>query len=153
MYTLTEKAEIFKTKYESFITGCDAIEELNLWDKDKYGEMEAFYTNDIASIIIRIIASDGVISNKEVLFFNEAFGFNYTLSELNYVYETCSDNIQESFDENFENGLFLLKKINEKLYVAYKEILYLICDIIIDSDEIVTFEEQREIEKLREMCG
>ena len=142
----------FKTKHELFLIGCDSIEDMGLWDKETLGEMDAFYSNDMASIIIRLIASDGKITGKEVEFLNKTFEFDYSLQELKYVYESTEDCLGHSFDENFENGISYLRKINSKLADAYKELLFLICEIIIESDGVVAEEEITEIEKLKSMC-
>ena len=142
----------FKTKYELFLIGCDSMEEMGLWDKETLGEMEAFYFNDLTGVIIRLIAADGNIAQKEVDYLNETFGFDYTLEGLVYVYNSCKDNINQAFDENFENGITYMRKINTKLADAYKELLYLICEIIINSDGMITQEETVEIEKLKNIC-
>lgn len=44
MNELQKKVDFFKMKYESFLIGCDSIEEMELWDKNSLGEMEAFYS-------------------------------------------------------------------------------------------------------------
>ena len=142
----------FKMKYESFLIGCDSIEEMGLWDKEALGEMDAFYSNDLTSIIIRLIASDGKITHKEVEYLNKTFGFDYSLQELKYVYESAKDCLEHSFDENFENGISYMRKINTKLANAYKELLSMICEIIINSDGVITHEEIVEIEKLKNIC-
>ena len=144
--------ESFNLKYEMFLNGCDSIEEMQLWDKDLLGEMDAFYSNDISSVIIRLIASDGNITSKEVDYFNETFGFEYTIDELVEIYDSCKDDIGHSFDENFENGITYMRKINPKLADAYKELLALICAIIIESDGIVADEEIAEVKRLQAMC-
>lgn len=144
--------ESFNTKYELFLNGCDSIEEMELWDKEALGEMDAFYYNDLSSVIIRLIASDGNISSKEVNYFNETFGFKYTVKDLTDVYNSCKDDIGHSFDEKFENGITYMRKINPKLADAYKELLALICKIIIESDGIVSDEEVVEVERLKAMC-
>ena len=54
----------FKMKHEAFLVGCDAIEEMGLWNKEAYGEMDVFYSNDLVIVIIRLIATDGKISQK-----------------------------------------------------------------------------------------
>ena len=144
--------ESFNTKYELFLNGCDSIEEMELWDKEALGEMDAFYYNDLSSVIIRLIASDGNISSKEVNYFNETFGFEYTVKDLTDVYNSCKEDIGHSFDEKFENGITYMRKINPKLADAYKELLALICKIIIESDGIVSDEEVVEVERLKAMC-
>lgn len=132
--------------------GCDSIEEMGLWDKETLGEMDSFYTNDMVSIIIRLIVSDGDIAQREVDYLNETFGFEYTVEELEEVYEACEDDIGRSFDESFENGITYMRKINSKLADAYKELLALICAIIIESDGFIIEDEIEEIRRLKELC-
>lgn len=142
----------FKMKHESFLIGCDSIEEMGLWDKEALGEMDVFYSNDLTSVIIRLIATDGKITQKEVNFLNETFDFEYTLDELIDVYNSCKDDIGHAFDENFENGITYMRKINAKLADAYKELLSLICEIIIESDGVIAESEIAEVKRLKAMC-
>ncbi len=142
----------FKMKHESFLIGCDSIEEMGLWDKEALGEMDVFYSNDLTSVIIRLIATDGKITQKEVDFLNETFDFEYTLDELIDVYNSCKDDIGHAFDENFENGITYMRKINAKLADAYKELLALICEIIIESDGVIAESEIAEVKRLKSMC-
>ncbi len=142
----------FKMKLESFLIGCDSVEEMGLWDKDTLGEMDVFYSNDLSSVIIRLIASDGKISEKEVQYLNETFGFEYTLDELTDVYDNCKEEIGHSFDEEFENGISYMRKLNDKLADAYKELLALICEIIIESDGVISDVEIEEVKNLKAMC-
>lgn len=152
MNKIAQYTESFKMKYEAFRTGCDAIEELGLWNKEAYGEMDVFYASDLASVIIRLITVDGAITQKEVNYLNETFDFDYTLAELCEVYESCGEEITESFDENFENGITLMRKINPKLADAYKELLAIVCGIIIGSDGVVTKVEIEEVQRLKALC-
>lgn len=144
--------ESFKTKYEAFLIGCDSIEEMELWDKEALGEMDAFYTNDMVGVIIRLIASDGDITLKETRYLNETFGFDYTVEELRNAYEGSRECLDESFDESFENGISYMRRINSKLADAYKELLVLICDIITHSDGSIDFAELEEVERLKKLC-
>ena len=142
----------FKMKRESFLIGCDSIEEMGLWDKEALGEMDVFYSNDLTSVIIRLIATDGKITQKEVDFLNETFDFEYTLDELIDVYNSCKNDIGHAFDENFENGITYMRKINAKLADTYKELLSLICEIIIESDGVIAESEIAEVKRLKAMC-
>ncbi len=152
MKNLKTYSEEFKFKFEKFLMGCDSIEEMGLWDKDTLGEMDVFYSNDLSSVIIRLIASDGMISEKEVQYLNETFGFEYTLDELTDVYDSCKEDIGHSFDEEFENGISYMRKLNGKLADAYKELLALICDIIVESDGVISETEIEEVKNLKAMC-
>ena len=152
MKNVDKYIESFKMKHEAFLIGCDAVEELGLWDKETLGEMDAFYSNDLTSVIIRLIAADGKITAREVDYLNDTFDFDYTLEELTNVYDSCKEDIGRSFDENFENGITYMRKINSKLADAYKELLALICEIIINSDGIIAESETAEVNRLKAMC-
>ncbi len=134
MENLKKYSEEFKFKFEKFLIGCDSIEEMDLWDLDRFGEMDVYYSNDITSVIIRLIAADGEFSAKEVEFLNDMFGFQYDEDELREIYEECSEGIESIFDDGVENGFAVMKSINEKLANTYKELMVLICDIIIAAD-------------------
>ena len=145
--------ESFNMKYELFRTGCDSIENMGLWNKEQYGEMDVFYSNEIVSIIIRLIAIDGKISQKEVDYLNSTFDFDYTLAELVEVYNACKDDIGRSFDEGFENGITYMRKINSELADEYKTLLALICEIIVESDGVIAEAERAEITRLKNMIS
>lgn len=152
MSSLEQLAASFQLKLDKFMIGCDAIEEEGLWNKDLHGEMESFYINDMVSIIIRLIAADGIVTSKEADYLNDAFGFEYTPEELTEVYRSCEDEIGLAFDEDFENGISYLRELNDRLADAYKDLLSLICEIIIGSDGVVSEEEAEEIARLKSLC-
>lgn len=134
MNQLKNYSEDFKLKFEKFLIGCDSIEEMGLWNLDEYGEMDVFYTADLTGMIIRLIAADGNITEKEVSFLNDVFGFDYTVCELKEIYENCADNIASVFEAGAKNGLTLMRSVSEKLANAYYELIITICDIVIASD-------------------
>ena len=151
MKSIDALTEEFRSKYERFLIGCDAIEELDQWDKEENGEMDVFYENDLVSVILRLIAVDGDINDKEAEYLNRTFGFEYTTEELKDVYTSCEEDVSHSFDEQFENGITLMRSINEKLADAYKELLSLICEIIIESDDVIAPEEIEEAKSLKKL--
>lgn len=152
MDKLAISTESFKLKYEEFRNGCDSLEDLDKWDKSTLGEMDVFYANDLASVVIRLIAADGKITSKEVDYLNRNFDFHYSLAELKEVYNSCKDDIGHAFDESFSNAVALLRELNSELADAYKELLSLICDIIIESDGVITEQETREVKRLKVLC-
>ena len=129
MKDINVSVENFKLKYEMFLNGCDSIEETEQWDVEKLGEMDAFYISDLASIIIRLVALDGKITAKEVDYFNRTFGFEYTLEELTELYRVCEDNIDRSFDENFEN--YIDKLLSKLHYLTHNMMNYLMKKVIL----------------------
>ncbi len=151
MEKLRRYSESFKLKFEKFIIGCDAMEELELWDREKLGEMGAFYSADMVSVIIRLTAVDGKISPQEVVYINDVFGFDYTVEELRTIYADCKDAIESVFTEGMKNGFSYMKRINERLAEAYKELVLLICDIVIESDGVIAAPEVEMAQKLKEL--
>lgn len=139
----------FKSKYESFLIGCDAIEETGGWDKDAFGEMDVFYENDLVGLILRLVAADGKISEKEVEYVNKNFGFGQTVQSLGAAYENCRGALGASFDENFKKGVALMQKINAKLAAAYRELLGIVCDIVVASDGEISPEEIEEAKRIK----
>ena len=153
MKNIDSFTERFKFAHERFLTGCDSLEELDAWDYENYGEMDVFYSNELMSVILRLIAADGVITQTEADYLNRNFGFEYTCDELGDIYENCREEITGSLDENFRTSYDMLEAINEKLADLYKEMLALICDIIIESDGDIARAEIEEATKLRALCS
>ena len=137
MENLKECAEDFKLMHERFLIGCDSIEEIGAWDLDTYGEMDAYYSHDLVSIIVRLIVADGNITYNEVKYLNDMFGFEYTVEELATIYRDNGDAIDAIFDEGAKNGLNLMRSINEKIADAYFDLIVAVCDIIIASDGVI----------------
>lgn len=137
MENLKKYSDEFKFKFEKFLIGCDSIEEMGLWDLERFGDMDVFYSNDITSIIVRLIAADGHFSSKEVEFLNDMFGFEYDEDEIKEIYEECYEGIESIFDDGAENGLTLMKSINEKLANTYKDLIILVCSIITAADGVI----------------
>jgi len=141
--------EGFKLKFEKFLNGCDSIEEIDQWDKEEYGEMDVFFTADLVSVIVKLIVSDGEVTQEEVDYLNELLGFDYGIEEVSDIYEDCGDAINAFFDEELENGIDMLQKVNVKLAEAYADLLVSACDIIAESDGLVMGEEIELARKVR----
>lgn len=149
MEKMKNYSEEFKFKFERFMTGCDSLEEAHLWDKEALGEMDVYYTNELVSIAIRLISSDGRFSGGEAQFMEDMFGFECTPSQLEDIYENCEDNLETMFDEGSANGFTLMKNINEKLADAYKELVALVCEIVMEADGSVVKAEMAVAEKIK----
>lgn len=139
----------FKSQYERFLIGCDAIEETGAWDKENLGEMDVFYENDLVGLLLRLIAADGRISEKEAEYVNKNFGFDYSAGQLADIYENCREAIGAPFDEKFKDGVRQMKAINGKLADAYAELLGLACDIVAASDGEIAPEEIEEAKRIK----
>ena len=148
MEKMNKYAEEFKFKLEHFMTGCDSLEEVHLWDKEALGEMDVYYEGELASIAIGLISSDGRCSGGEAEFMADMFGFENTPDELEEIYENCKENLDVMFEDGNENGFTLMKNINEKLAESYKELVALVCEIVMEADGTVVKAETALAEKI-----
>ncbi len=151
MQDVKKNCEEFKLKWDAFLMGCDSLEDMTLWDKEAFGEMDVYYTNEITSLAIRLIAVDGNITQKEVDYINDAFDFNFTLEEMKDIYVKSEEYIDRSFDEYFKKTLAHLGKINAGLKEAYVQLVTLMCDIMIAGDGETERAEIQEAEHIKEL--
>lgn len=108
--TLTDT---FKMRLDAFTIGCDSLEEIEKWDKDTYGDLDVYCLNEFVSTILRLIMSDKEISEKEVDYLNENFGFSYNVDSLRDVYENCEEVFNEAaFHERIGEDIELLSAVN-----------------------------------------
>ena len=149
MYPANSALEAFKLHYEKFLVACDAVEKDGLWNTEEDGEMEAWFANDVSCAIVRLIASDGVFRQEEVDLLNDAFGFSYTVEELQMVYDDYSEKIDAFFEEDVPASLAQLEELNPELAEDYRSMLRLICDVIIEADETVTEREKEDARHLK----
>ena len=154
MNELDIRAESFQDKFENFLISCAAVEHATLWDADTYGEMEDYFAGLLVSIILRTITADGWVSDREVEYLNQLFGFSYESGELEQVYESCSGMLQnENFDAELTGGIASLRDCSSRLGDAFVELVRLVCEIITRSEGFVTDEEREEISRVRELVG
>lgn len=150
MNDLDISAENFQLKFDKFLMGCEAVENATLWDEDTYGTMEDYYAELLVSIILRTITADGWVSDREVDYLNQLFGFSYDSGELEQVYDGCSDMLaSESFDSDLKDGIARLRENNANLADAFVDLIELVSDIIVHSDEFVTEEEKTEMMRIK----
>ncbi len=149
MSRLQQLSESFQLKFQKFLNGCDAQEELDRWDQDAFGDMDAYYAADMTSIVLRLTVADGRVTPEEVRYIEEMFGFRYTQQEVWDIYRDCQAGIDTVFDTEAENGYSRILAVNEKLGAAYKELVCLICTIIIESDGILEGREVALAEQVR----
>lgn len=151
MGNLDELTNVFLSKMDKFLISCDAIEAKGLWDKEEYGEMDVFFQNEIQSVIIHLIAVDGMIHQSEVDYLNKNFRMDYSKEELQSVYDNCPTEIDHFFDDNFKGGLFILQGIDNELAVLYMDLFHTICDIIVESDTQISEAELEELKKFQSL--
>lgn len=134
MSNLSKSTESFKANYEFFLAGCDSMDQSGKWDRDEYGDMSTFYSGDLVSLIIRLVADDSDITEEQTQFLNNCFGLEYSPEELADFYEMCSYELDEDNDTIFDHSLSALEAVNARLAEAYKFLISTACEIILDSD-------------------
>jgi len=148
-----ELSESFKLKYERFLIGCDAVQEEGNWSTHNLGEMGVYYTRELLTMILRIVAADGWVSQKETDYLNEFFGFTYTPEELEQAYDGLEERLHStSVEKSIRDSVKLLQAMNPRLAAAFRELIALSCEIISLGDGIVTDEEKAEIERLKKLA-
>lgn len=150
MSNAKEYIDDFKANYDQFMMSCDAIEEEGKWPLDEMGEMNAYFMNDFACVIIKLVAADGKIDEEELAFLNDALGFEYKAEELEELYKNDGDRIDAYFETELDDSLAVIRGINEKMAESYKNLLVLVGNIVIQSDNNVTEEEKAAAQKLIE---
>ena len=150
MSNAKEYIDDFKANYDQFMMSCDAIEEEGKWPLDELGEMNAYFMNDFACVIIKLVAADGKIDEEELAFLNDALGFEYKAEELEELYKNDGDRIDAYFETELDDSLAVIRGINEKMAESYKNLLVMVVNIVIQSDNNVTEEEKAAAQKLIE---
>ena len=150
MSNAKEYIDDFKANYDQFMMSCDAIEEEGKWPLDELGEMNSYFMNDFACVIIKLVAADGKIDEEELAFLNDALGFEYKAEELEELYKNDGDRIDAYFETELDDSLAVIRGINEKMAESYKNLLVMVGNIVIQSDNNVTEEEKAAAQKLIE---
>ena len=126
MSNAKEYIDDFKANYDQFMMSCDAIEEEGKWPLDELGEMNAYFMNDFACVIIKLVAADGKIDEEELAFLNDALGFEYKAEELEELYKNDGDRIDAYFETELDDSLAVIRGINEKMAESYKNLLVMV---------------------------
>ena len=152
-YNANEFIDDFKANYDKFVIACDALEEEGKWPLDELGEMDVYFKNDFACVIIKLITADGKIDVNELNFLNDALGFDYKIEELRELYKNDGDRIDSYFETELGKSIAMIREKNEKLADMYKTLFMLIGKIVIQSDGVVTYKEKAAAEAMVKTLG
>lgn len=64
-------------------------------------------------------------------------------------YTSCREYLGGNFYNDFEQGITYMRQINDRLADAYKDLLSLACDIIMESDGLIAESEISEVERIK----
>lgn len=127
----------FKFEWERFLNGFDSLEEIGKWDVDKYGEMDTFCENILVCILVKAIVADRDVTQVEVDAINDMFGFGLDLNTVSQMLNIMNSEKNDILDDP-KATFDLIKTANEKIYNEFKELVYAACQIVIESDGVVT---------------
>lgn len=144
-------AEEFKSDMNIFIQKCDVIEATGVWDTDEYGQMEAYFTNDIMCIVISLMSADGTFSDSETKYMRDIFGYDMTKEEVQEIYRNTSNEISDIFKNGISESITLLKNIDTEMAQDYKKLIDSVCDIIIGSDGVLSNREVDMAESIKSL--
>ena len=147
MSTIDQKVIRFRDVLAHFFSSCEEINDYpNLWDKVQNGQMTAYYENIFLCLVLRLIAKDGKIHNKEIDYLNRCFAElkgSYNARDLELIYLNSKEYLSDySFVEWLKESSKLL--YNDMMRQDYAELVKLICLITIQSDGEI---ERSEIEE------
>lgn len=149
MTELQKHINSFRNKYKRFNANLTSEDVLEKWNEDENGAIDVFYENELVSIALTVISSDGKIFVKEAGYLDETFGFSYTADDLAQMYINAHDEIDNYFEDCFKQGYQMLRDINEDLAKQYKDIFYLLCKIVAESDGVVSDDEKKLIASMK----
>lgn len=150
MAQLELMSEDFKKLYAEFVQGCAALEADGSWDTLNSGDIITYYYTDLMSVILCLVAADGKYAPEEAEYVNRMFGFTYTADDLTEIMRTEFGNLSRLFREEVPAGFRILQAASVPLAAKYRELLFLACDIIAQSDNIVHPDETKLINSLRD---
>ena len=150
MNEIDRLTDSFKIELEIFINGCDQKENDLKWDREEFGEMEAFYQNDLISFVINLMFSDGQISEREAEYLNKTFGCSYSVEELCEIHDFLQSELEEDFDDHLVEDVRFLLDLDAEMGKAFVELLLRLCDIIAQSDDRIDDAERQKIDSIRE---
>ena len=153
MSNAKEYIDDFKANYDRFMIACDSLEEEGKWPLDELGEMDAYFKNDFACVIIKLITADGKIDVNELNFLNDALGFDYKIEELRELYKNDGDRIDHYIETELGKSIAMIREKNEKLADMYKGLFLLLGRIVTESDGAVTDKEKAAAEAMVKALG
>ena len=146
--TKEELFKEFRSKHTDFLYQCDITEKDGAWDKEEYGEMEAYFGSNLLVVAMRLAMADSKVTEEEIEYFNELFGYGYTPEELQNVYESSQEEIELVCEENVKSRYEMLKTIDADMAFQYIDLVHSICKIIPESNEVFSQVEVDLAEKL-----
>ena len=152
MNTLEKAAELNR-RYAEFIDSCDSREESTKWDVEQRGQMEMYIANELTCILLRLSASDGIITDEEAALYNTVMGTEYSTAELKDIYDSLSDAINSYSVEGIVADMNTLKDEFPELAADYAVIVCDACELLVGSDGLVSEDEVQTAKDLMAAIG
>ncbi len=139
----------FKEKYEAFLDRCDASEDMQAWNEEKYGPIDICVENDLFSLALYIIGTDGSVTAREVEAFNSCLGYEMSAEELQTIYQANAELIGGNVVSNIRGDLMTIESYDTHIGEAFEGIVLELCKLMSEADGILTEEERALAEELK----
>lgn len=128
--------------WEKFADACDKMERDGIWETEQYGGMKAYFANDMLCILLKLAASDKIVTYTECDMINDIIGTTITRDEANEILTQLGD-----VDGMVSQGYALLRELDAKAAGDYKDMIRLACIAVSESDSFAERCEQERMEQ------
>lgn len=128
--------------WEKFAIACDKMEQDGIWDAEQYGGMKAYFANDMLCILLKLAASDKIVTYTECDMINDIIGTTITRDEANEILTQLGD-----VDGMISQGYALLRELNAEVAGEYKDVVRLACIAVSESDSFAEGCERERMEQ------
>ena len=142
--------ENFSKSYQEFLDECDKLEESGRWNTDELGPAAVYFESDVFGAILQVMSVVGVSERTEAEVLNALFGTQYTPRELSDMYQSAKPTLQAYLNEDSDDALTLLQKIDPNMAESYRNLILEACRIVSLSDGVAEKSERMLIASLRE---
>ena len=109
-----------------------------------------YFESDVFGAILQVMSVDGVFERPEAEVLNALFGTQYTPRELSDMYQSAKPTLQAYLNEDSDDALTLLQKIDPNMAESYRNLILEACRIVSLSDGVAEKSERMLIASLRE---
>ena len=142
--------EDFSKNYEDFLAECDKLEESGRWNADELGPASVYFESDVFGAVLQVMSVDGVFERPEAEVLNAMFGTQYTPRQLSEIYHSAKPTLQAYLNEDSDDAITMLGKIDPNMAESYRDLLLEACRIVSLSDGVAEKGERMLIASLRE---
>jgi uncharacterized tellurite resistance protein B-like protein len=146
---LQELKDDYNRVLYAFIGKCDELEAQKRWDVEQDGQMEAYFQNVLYCIVLRIASADGKFTKEERKYLHEIFDTPEDEDSVRDLFIECGDSVDEMFNTQIDDSIKKLEGKDPETADLFKNLIYLICEIVVASDESLAGAEKELVERIK----